>query len=151
MAAIMTAASACCADVADAGQKRTQRPNYDICLHLQFASFTNGTGRYWLLPSCPLQCHCRCQEALLRHRAGPYDAGPCDACQQAAGPDDAGLSDSCQHALSNELGPMMHKWLRHQALITTKAACLHAPENKVWQVQVTLNTLHVGIFCGKLL
>ena len=68
----------------------------------------------------------------------------------AAGPDDAGLSDACQHALSNELEPMKHKWLRHQVLITNKADCLHASESKVWQVQVTLNMLLVGKFCGKL-
>ena len=68
----------------------------------------------------------------------------------AAGSDDAGLRDACQRALSNELGPMKHKWLQHQALITTKAACLHASKHKVWQVLVTLNMLLVGIFCGKL-
>ena len=44
---------------------------------------------------------------------------------------------------------LMMQGLMMQGLVM-QGLVMHASENKVWKVQVTLNTLHVGIFCGKL-
>ena len=72
--------------------------------------------------------------------AGPYDAGPYDAGPYDVGPFHSRPCDACQQAFAMN-SALKNRWLQHQALITSEAACLHASENKVWQVQVTLNML----------